>query len=194
MKSNLIDVLFKSKLRAQLLGVMALSPDKKFYVNQLARLLDSNEGNVHRQLVDLNESGLLLREEDGNRVYFQINRDASIFSELRDLLLKTVALKDVVLQALEPLSDKIDLAFIYGSEAKGEAAFTSDIDLIVVGQVDDLKLHEQIAKAEETLNRAISYSLYREKEFDAKKRKDGFLKKISSEKIILLLGQLDDVR
>jgi predicted transcriptional regulator len=62
MKSNLIDVLFKSKLRAQLLGLTALSPEKKFYVNQIARMLNASEGSIHRQLVGLHESGLLLRD------------------------------------------------------------------------------------------------------------------------------------
>ena len=113
MKTDLIDVLFKSKLRAKLLGVMVLNPDKMFYVNQLARQLDSSEGSVHRQLTSLHASELLLREEDGNRVYFRINDSVPIYEDLRNLLLKTVALRDVIFEALDSLSSDISLAFIY---------------------------------------------------------------------------------
>ncbi len=193
MKTDLIDVLFKSKLRAKLLGVMVLNPDKMFYVNQLARQLDSSEGSVHRQLTSLHESGLLLREEDGNRVYFRIDDSVPIYEDLRNLLLKTVALRDVIFEALDSLSSNITLAFIYGSEAKGEATFASDIDLLVVGNVDELRLHEKIVKAEEKLNRTINYSLYNDKEFSKKKKKKGFIAQITSGEIIPLIGELDDL-
>jgi len=194
MKSNLIDVLFKSKLRAKLLGVMVLNPGKTFYVNQLARQLDSSEGSVHRQLTSLHESGLLIREEDGNRVYFHINERVPIYEDLRNLLLKTIALRDVIFDALDSLSSDISLAFIYGSEAKGDATFASDIDLLVVGDVDELKLHERVSKAEENLNRTINYSLYNEKEFLKKKNSKGFIAQITSGEVIPLIGEVDDIR
>lgn len=193
-QTNLVDVLFRSKLRAKLLGVMVLNPDKMFYVNQLARQLDSSEGSVHRQLTSLHASGLLLREEDGNRVYFRIDESVPIYEDLRNLLLKTVALRDVIFKALDPLSSDISLAFIYGSEARGEATFASDIDLIVVGDVDELRLHKQISKAEEKLNRTINYSLYNDEAFSKKKEKKGLISKIASGKTIPLIGEFDDLR
>jgi uncharacterized protein len=86
-------------------------------------------------------------------VYYSINQDVPIFHELRGLLLKTVALRDVILEVLNPLSKNIQYAFIYGSEAKGTATFTSDIDLIIVGDVDEVSLHKQIMLAEKNLSR-----------------------------------------
>ena len=56
-----------------------------------------------------------------------------IFDELRSVVLKTVAMVQPIRQALEPLADRVSLALVYGSVAKGTHTASSDIDLLLAG-------------------------------------------------------------
>ncbi len=49
---------------------------------------------------------------------------------------------DVLRQVLEPLSDQIKLAFVFGSVASGKESSNSDVDLLLVG---DIKFSEAVS-------------------------------------------------
>ncbi|MCB0324028.1 MAG: nucleotidyltransferase domain-containing protein [Bdellovibrionales bacterium] len=193
--SNIARLLFTSDLRARLLGVLLLEPERRFYVRELSRHLEASHGTIHRELTALSDSGLLLREEEAGRVYYKANTAISIYEELAGLLRKTVGLVDVIAEALRPLERKIVLAFIYGSEARGEAEAGSDIDLMVVADLDELRLHKQLQNAEERLGRPVNYTLYSEKEFKKKaKEQDSFVQQVISGEILPVIGVPDDLR
>lgn len=50
-----------------------------------------------------------------------------------------MGLGDALRQALAPLADRVHLALVYGSWARGEEVADSDLDLLLIG---DLKLRE----------------------------------------------------
>ena len=176
---NIASILFTSTVRAELLGILFLNPESKYYIRELSRKLKVSQGTVHRELKSLVDVGILLEEKDGNRNYFFANTDIPIYLDLRNLLLKTVGLAEMIKEQLEPLKEQIFKAFIFGSEAKGKAIATSDVDLIVVGSVDEIRLLEQIQEAEKKLGKEINYTLLSEMEFKKRtKIKDDFIAKI----------------
>lgn len=71
------------------------------------------------QIMHQSLSAVLTQEKRGNQTLYQANRDSPIFPELAGILRKTSGLSDVVAEALDPLSDRIDVAFIFGSVARG---------------------------------------------------------------------------
>jgi len=81
----------------------------------------------------LTEAGILKRRQNGNRVYFQADTTCPVFSELAQILFKTVGLVEILRKALEPLHDQIHVAFVYGSIAASAERSISDIDLMVIG-------------------------------------------------------------
>jgi hypothetical protein len=66
---------------------------------------------MQRELSRLKGSGLVSAERIGNQEHYRANPDSPIFAEL--------ALAETLKEAMEPFSDQIDSAFIYGSVAKG---------------------------------------------------------------------------
>src|SRR5438874_9943850 len=56
---------------------------------------------------------------DGNQKYYEARRDAPVFPELHGLVVKTVGIVEPLRAALVPIADDIDLAFVFGSVAKG---------------------------------------------------------------------------
>ena len=83
----------------------------------------------------------------------------------------------------------INQAFIYGSFAKREEREGSDIDLLIIGEVDEDKLIEEIGKLERKLQREINYTIYGKKDFNKKKKEgNSFILDILKEKKIFLIG------
>lgn len=134
MASNLVELLFKD-YRRRVLGLLLLHPDKAYHVREIARLTGTVAGTLHKELSRLSEAGVLLKEASGNQVLYSANRDGLIFDELASILRKTSGVVDVLANALAPLSEEVQVAFVFGSMASGKAAAGSDIDLMVIGDV-----------------------------------------------------------
>jgi predicted nucleotidyltransferase len=65
---------------------------------------------------------------------------------MKSLVTKTVGIHDVLLAALHPLKDKINLAFIYGSTACLKENTQSDVDVMIVGRVHFPDVIEHLAR------------------------------------------------
>jgi len=88
----------------------------------------------------------------------------------------------------------IEAAFIYGSFAKKEEAVGSDIDLFIVGKVDDSRLLREIRRLEKLLKREINYSIFVKDEFKKKvKEKDSFIIDLLENPKIFVVGNEDDL-
>jgi len=95
-----------------------------------------------------------------------------------------------------PLGENIELAFIYGSIAKGTERNTSDIDLMLVGK--DLsygRVVEAFLPLEESLKRTINPTIYDKKEFVARlENSDSFVTRVMEQPKIIIKGSEDDFR
>lgn len=181
-------------VRKRVLALLLGAPEERWYMRDIARRTGCALGTVRRELAGLADAEIVKRFPDGNRTYYQANTESPIFEELHGLIVKTAGLVDVVRAAMEPLSGNIDLAFIYGSQASGEASAASDVDLLIVGDVGEMSLIRSIAKAEEQLGRTVNYSLLSRNEFAVRrKEKGGFLGRVLSGKKITIMGNADEV-
>lgn len=122
--------------RSSVLGALLLHPESSLHVRELARLTGASPGSLHRDLRAMADLGLLLRQEVGRQVHYKANRASPIFEELAGLLRKTAGLVDLLREALAPLADRIECAFVYGSMARGEDHATSDVDVMLVGDIE----------------------------------------------------------
>ncbi|MGK4422287.1 winged helix-turn-helix domain-containing protein, partial [Klebsiella pneumoniae] len=84
---------------------------------EIARRTGLPAGTLTRELKRLAGVGLLTQETRGNQTLYRANRESPIFPELAGILRKTSELADVVADALDSVSDGIDVAFIFGSVA-----------------------------------------------------------------------------
>ena len=61
----MLEKLFNSRLRAKALGWMLLHPDERFFVRQLAELIGEDSANLSRELIRLDNMGILTRRREG---------------------------------------------------------------------------------------------------------------------------------
>jgi len=189
-----IDALFPATRQA-ILATVLLQPRKSWYLSDLAAHLGRrNPSSLQRELESLVAGEILVRRHEGNRVYFQANRDCPVYAELVGLLAKTAGLTEVVRTSLTPLAARMRLAFVHGSVARSEEHATSDVDLVVVGEVGLSQLSPALRSAETQLDRTINASVYTPAEFAAKVAgRSHFLTNVLQREKIFLIGNEHDL-
>ena len=189
-----INHLFGSESRVKILAKLILNPDKSFYMRELEKELDLNFLLVHRELTNLKELGLVTDERRGKIRLFRINKTSPIYPEIRGLILKTAGIGDVIRDAMKG-TGKIKYALVFGSVARGEEKETSDIDLLLIGDIDEEKLIPKIKNAEGKISREINYITWSEKEFGKRtKEKIGLLIEIEKNPVIMIIGDENEFR
>lgn len=176
----------RSKITKTVLLYFFTNPHLKAYVNQLARTLDLDSGNLSRKLIELEKSGILLSKWEGDQRYYFINESFPLKNEYKKLILQSTGIDTLLKNTLIKFPG-IKRAFIYGSYAKGQFDAQSDIDFFVIGNCDELQLQEKLSAIEKKIGRDINTTNITEKEFNNKSQKDPFLKNILSNPIIEVL-------
>lgn len=180
--------LLSSRVRAEILVVFYLSPGETFNTWALAQRLEENYSAVWKELVRLEEIGILSSERRGKTKEYQINQDCPIAPELRSIVLKTEGFGMLVREKLLEM-ENVKEAFIFGSYASGEADARSDLDLMIIGEINLDRLAPVISDLENELSRPINYVIYSEEEWNEKKEaKDSFYENIVSAPKIILIG------
>jgi predicted nucleotidyltransferase len=189
------DALF-SKGQQKVLALLFGQPGRSFYLNEVVRLADMGRGVISRELSKLEQASLLVVTKQGNQNHYQANKASPVFNELVAMVKKTFGLREVIAEALNPMVGDIQLAFIYGSMAKGGEHQASDIDLLLVG--DSLEygaVMSLLLPIEAELGRPINPTLYRVDDFKNKLREgQSFLTRITEQPKLMIKGIIDDFR
>jgi len=181
----------KSKVRRELLRLYFTNPEKEYYLRELERTLGFPVGNIRRELLKLEKGGLFEKRLQGNLTYYSLNKKYPLFKELKSIVFKTVGVAGSLKEALEKIKN-IEVALIYGSYAMGKEKVNSDIDLLMIGKIDEDRLIEVISKLEKRLQREISYTIYDSKDFNKKKKeKNSFILDVIKRPKIFLIGSRD---
>ena len=191
--SSTLDALFPT-IRAGVLAATVLQPERWWFMTELARHMEVSPSSLQRELESLVATGLLLRREDGRRAYFKANAESPLFQELKGLLEKTAGIVPALKTAIQKFDDRIELALLYGSIARGEEHASSDVDLMIVGTLRQIDLLPALRKLETRFHREVNVTLFSPEEFHRKLAKgDHFLNTVLKGKTIPLKGRLNEL-
>jgi predicted nucleotidyltransferase len=183
------------KARRAILSLLFGHVDEEFYLRQIVRTTGFGLGPIQRELRQLAEAGIIRRAVRGRQVYFQANPDSPIFFELKSLIIKTAGIADTLRAALAPIAGKLNIAFIYGSIARGEEGPRSDVDLLVIGDIAFADVVVNLQAAQKLVGREVNPTVYPPDEFKAKMRANHhFLTSVLKEPKIYLVGDENELR
>jgi predicted nucleotidyltransferase len=183
-----------SRTKQQVLVATLLQPERRWYLLELARHIGVRPSSLQRDLKILAAAGILKRYQNGNRVYFQADAGCPIFAELALILAKTVGIVDVVREVLEPLRDRITVAFVYGSVAVSAERSTSDVDLMVIGRVPLSEIAPALRNAEQKLAREVNPTVYTPDEFKRRIASENhFLTNVVRGEPLFVIGDQNDL-
>lgn len=184
----LSEILF-SKNRRAVLGLLYGRPDQALYLRQIVRLSRGGHGAIQRELKSLSDAGVLRRTVRDKQVYFQANSECPVFGELKSLIVKTAGAADVLRAALAPLGERIQLALIFGSVASAKQKAESDVDVLVVGDVEFREVAAALEEAQSLLGRDVNPTVYAQSEFRSKlSAGHHFLTSVLKKEKVFLIG------
>lgn len=193
MRSTSINEVLFTKTQQKVLGLLYGRPEETFYMNEIVRIAGIGKGTIKRELERMHSAGLLTVKRIGNQKHHQANQECPIYDELLGIVRKTFGVADVVRQALSSLEKAIDIAFIYGSVARGVDTASSDIDLLVVtDSIAYADLMSVLVTAEQSLGKPINPTIYDKAQIKKKLRaKNAFIVKIFKQPKIWIKGTED---
>lgn len=187
----MLETLFKSRTLVSVLG--SLLTFDSIHVRGLARRASTGPTNVKRELEVLRNLNLASEAKKGNLSLWSINKHSPLYPEIRNLFFKTELAGNYLSGILKKFNPAY--AFIFGSFAKGTEREGSDIDLFLVGKIDENELIPAIEKAQKELGREINYILWSEKDLLARQRGGhSLISEVSRNPIIWLWGDEDGFR
>jgi uncharacterized protein len=191
---DILSEILSSRIRAAIFRLLFGFDAKEIYMRDLERRSGFSIGAIQAELKKLLRFELLEKRKDGNRIYFQANKNHPLYSDLRNLVFKTNGLIDIIKDALIN-SDAIKYAFIFGSFARNEETASSDIDLMVIGDLTLRHLTGMLAGLSDKLNREINPHCLGEHDFIRRKNAgEPFINRICEESRLFIIGNENDFK
>ncbi|MCD6350747.1 MAG: nucleotidyltransferase domain-containing protein [Armatimonadetes bacterium] len=181
--------------KIEVLKLLLLNPGQAFYQREIAERTGLRLRAVQQALRPLVEAGIITREARGRQVFYRADPSCPILRELTLILLKTVGLAEVLRPSLARMADRIQVAFVFGSMARGDATLESDVDLMVIGDVGLRDLVPTIRRVAREVGRdGNPITLKREELRERVKKGDAFLSRVLAGPKIFVVGSEDELR
>ncbi len=179
-------VSLRSKVSQKILSYFMLQQGAEVYVNDLARVLHTESGNLTRKLLALEKEGILKNRWQGKQRYYSLNKSFPLLKEYKNIVLKTLGLEQILKTALSKIAG-IKKAVIFGSYAQDRMDPHSDIDLLVIGDHGTVDLQRAVAQVQKSIQRDINVVSMSLQEYNDKKKDDPFLKSIETKKSVKII-------
>ena len=181
----MLDLLTKSKIRKKIILLFIYNQRKEFYLSEIARQVKTSAGTAQRELNKLLHLDLISLQKRGNLNIYSLNTGHPLLEEIESITRKTFGIEIELKSELDKIRH-IFFAFLFGSYVKGGFKSNSDIDLYVVGDIDEDHVFDAIQKVEATIGREINYHISSIEEFRDKAKNDYFHKDILDNYILLI--------
>ncbi|MFH1601955.1 MAG: hypothetical protein ABIB61_03300 [Candidatus Shapirobacteria bacterium] len=176
-----------SKTRIGLLKLFFDQPRSSYYIREAVREIGEEINSVRRELNNLAEAGLLLKERRGNRLFYFLNRDYPFYTDFLSMMAKIVGLGGEIIKNRSRLGELRLVAF--SPEFLNWEGSQSEVDFLIVGRVVLPEIGKLVVKEEKRRGREINYAVMDLKEFKLRKRsRDPFLVNILMKNLAVILG------
>lgn len=142
---NYLENLFGSKVKIKLIRTLHKFKEKSFTISELSRDSNVTRQGIMKVLDDLYGMNVIKIERIGNSIVIRLNRNEFAENLLKIYDLEKNTLNDLIALIRSYFKDKkiINIA-LFGSIARGEERFDSDVDLLII--TNNKKLASKISQ------------------------------------------------
>ncbi len=115
------------------------SPNERFYLREMARLLNMSPMTLKRSLDALLKDDLIVREEIKNQILYRANTDSQSYRFAKISYNLSWLEKNSIVESLIESVPGTSSIVLYGSYAKGENDRHSDIDLLIISSAKEVR-------------------------------------------------------
>jgi len=190
---NTLSKILSSKVRAEIFRVLFGISYEELHMREIERRTGFVIGTIQAELKKLIELDLVTKRRDGNRLYSSANRNNPLYPEIRNLVLKTIGLVDILKDALGK-DPRISTAFIFGSLAALRESSGSDVDILIVGKLGLRDVSEMFSGVTDQIGREINPIVISEAEFSNRmEEQDHFFGRLMEEPKLFIIGSENDL-
>ena len=173
-----IEKLFGSKTRAKLLKLFFENPEKSFYVREMTRVIDEQINSVRRELLNLENIGIIKNETFDNKIYYSANNKHPFTKPLTEIFSKKISStsdKEVKTSTWEEYCRPVK-HYLKGLIVTNRLPGQDGIDLLIVGDDKTKKLTRWAEVVEKKQGKPINYVIMSPDDFTYRKSfKDRFI-------------------
>ena len=173
--------LFGSKTRAKLLRLFFENPEKSFYVREMTRVIDEQINSVRRELLNLENIGVIKNETFDNKVYYSANTKHPFSRPLTEIFSKKISTahdKDSSESTWEEYCRPVK-HYLRGLIVTNRLPGQDGIDLLIIGNDKAKKLTRWAEVIEKKQGKPINYVIMSADDFTYRKSvKDRFVAEV----------------
>jgi hypothetical protein len=158
----MIETLISSKTRIKLLLKFFLNSNTTAYLRGLEDEFGESTNSIRLELNRFEKAGFLQSHSQANKKVFKVNMKHPLFKDINNIVLKLVGLDHVIDYVLKHMGD-LKKVYLVGNLSNGKD--DDIIDLVLVGDINEVFLKELLIKAEKKINKKIQYIHFKESDF-----------------------------
>lgn len=185
---TMLEKIFGSRTRVKLLRLFLTHPDEQYFVREIARRIGEQINSVRRELLNMEQMGFVQSQERDLKKYYIVSKEFFLYEELRALVIKSrLTLEKEFIESIRTAGNIVYLTLTgyFVNDA------TTQVDLLIVGDVNRKKLDVLLEKFKEQFNRQLRFTILSPEEFHYRKDvTDKFLYEILNGKNIIVINKL----
>ena len=190
---NILSEILSSKIRAEIFHLLFGIADDELHMREIERRSGHAIGTIQTELKKLLRLDLVKKHRDGNRLYYRANKDHPLYPDIHNLVIKTIGVADIFRRVFEDQQD-IQISFIFGSIAGHTEKASSDVDLMVIGELGLRRLTKMISGLSDQIGREINPHVLSIEEFRKRKsNSDHFIVQVMKASKIMIIGNKDEL-
>lgn len=184
---NKLEAIFYSKVRAEVFRLLFGLSQESMYLAEIEHITKFANRSIQEELTKLKKLDLVITTSDRSRTYYSANQSHPLYPDIRNIVLKTSGLSDVLRASLP--ADRIEFAFVFGSLAARNERAESDVDLMIIGPVTHREIASPLRALNDLLGRELNPHFFSRSEFlNRLAARDHFLNDVISKPKLFIIG------
>jgi predicted nucleotidyltransferase/predicted transcriptional regulator len=189
---SVLHEILSSRVRSEIFRLLFGASERQLHIREMERRSGLSVATVRQELQKLLRMQLVEAQKSGNRLYYRANKGHPLYPDIRNMVLKTAGMVDILRDALD--KEAVKIAFVFGSVASNQEGATSDVDLMVIGDVGLRTLSSWLSEISEQIGREVNPHVINETEFRQRKRShDHFITRVLEAEKLFIKGSEHDL-
>lgn len=189
-----LEDLITSKVRVKIIELFCANPREMYHVRGIVRETSEEINAVRRELMRLEEAGMVKKEGRGNRVYYWLRDDYPLFGDLISMVAKTTGLGATFIGNKSKLGKPSFIMFSGRFARHKERKKEDEVDILLVGDITLPELAALVRAEESKRKTEINYTVMTREELQFRKqRRDPFLLGILAQSRVMIIGDENDL-
>jgi predicted nucleotidyltransferase len=184
--------ILSSRIRSEIFRLLFGLSERQLHIREMERRTGLSVATVRQELQKLLRLQLVEAERSGNRLYYRANKGHPLYTDIRNIVLKTSGMVDILREVLD--KEGVKIAYVFGSMASNQEGATSDVDLMVIGDVGLRTLSGWLSGVSEQIGREINPHVMNRAEFRKRKQsRDHFITRVLESEKLFIKGSEHDL-